>query len=234
MAQYHVPPLEVLVEKFESLPGIGHKSAQRLAYHVLGMTQEEAQSFAQAILDAHEKIHTCKVCCNLTDDELCPVCRSGSRDKSTICVVEEPKDVFALERAGEYNGLYHVLHGAISPLSGIGPDQLRIKALLARMDAPAGYGRPPRTVNKKKKEGTPGGGSFLFCCLGPPDYANWIFRQLVYWVGSCSGSCTVSTPKLWTNSTGPAPSSSTEATFSLGDRDLSTATPLSGAFIRKA
>ena len=103
MAQYHVPPLEELVEKFESLPGIGHKSAQRLAYHVLGMTQEEAQSFAQAILDAHEKIHTCKVCCNLTDDELCPVCRSGSRDKSTICVVEEPKDVFALERAGEYN-----------------------------------------------------------------------------------------------------------------------------------
>ena len=124
--------------KFESLPGIGHKSAQRLAYHVLGMTQEEAQSFAQAILDAHEKIHTCKVCCNLTDDELCPVCRSGSRDKSTICVVEEPKDVFALERAGEYNGLYHVLHGAISPLSGIGPDQLRIKELLARMDPSVG------------------------------------------------------------------------------------------------
>ena len=111
MAQYHVPPLEELVEKFESLPGIGHKSAQRLGYHVLG---------------------------NLTDDELCPVCRSGSRDKSTICVVEEPKDVFALERAGEYNGLYHVLHGAISPLSGIGPDQLRIKELLARMDPSVG------------------------------------------------------------------------------------------------
>ena len=134
MAGYHVPPLEELVEKFESLPGIGHKSAQRLAYHVLGMTQQEAQSFAQAILDAHEKIHTCKVCCNLTDGELCPVCRSDARDKSVICVVEEPKDVFALERAGEYNGLYHVLHGAISPLSGIGPDQLRIKELLARID----------------------------------------------------------------------------------------------------
>ena len=133
MAQYHVPPLEELVEKFESLPGIGHKSAQRLAYHVLGMTQEEAQSFAQAILDAHEKIHTCKVCCNLTDDELCPVCRSGSRDKSTICVVEEPKDVFALERTGDYNGQYHVLHGAISPLSGVGPGQLKIKELLARI-----------------------------------------------------------------------------------------------------
>ena len=105
MAGYHVPPLEELVEKFESLPGIGHKSAQRLAYHVLGMTQQEAQSFAQAILDAHEKIHTCKVCCNLTDGDLCPVCRSDTRDKSVICVVEEPKDVFALERAGEYNGL---------------------------------------------------------------------------------------------------------------------------------
>ena len=101
---------------------------------MLGMTQQEAQSFAQAILDAHEKIHTCKVCCNLTDGELCPVCRSDARDKSVICVVEEPKDVFALERAGEYNGLYHVLHGAISPLSGIGPDQLRIKELLARID----------------------------------------------------------------------------------------------------
>ena len=121
------------MEKFESLPGIGHKSAQRRAYHVLGMSREEAQSFAQAILDAHENIHTCKVCCNLTDGELCPVCRSDTRDKSAICVVEEPKDVFALERAGEYNGLYHVLHGAISPLSGIGPDQLRIKELLARI-----------------------------------------------------------------------------------------------------
>ena len=135
MAQYHVPPLEVLVEKFESLPGIGHKSAQRLAYHVLDMSQEDAESFAQAIVGAHEKIHTCKVCCNLTDGELCPVCRSDTRDKGTICVVEEPKDVFALERAGEYNGLYHVLHGAISPLSGVGPDQLKIKELLARMDS---------------------------------------------------------------------------------------------------
>lgn len=135
MAGYHVPPLESLVEKFEGLPGIGHKTAQRLAYFVLGMPKEQAEGFAEAILEAHEKIHTCAVCCNLTDDELCPVCRSPVRDKSLICVVEEPKDVFALERAGEYNGLYHVLHGAISPLSGIGPDQLKIKELLARMDA---------------------------------------------------------------------------------------------------
>lgn len=131
---YHVPPLEVLVERFESLPGIGHKSAQRLAYYVLDMSKEEAQGFAQAILQAHQEIHTCKVCCNLTDQELCPVCRSDSRDKSLICVVEEPKDVFALERAGEYNGLYHVLHGLISPMDGIGADQLCIKELLARLN----------------------------------------------------------------------------------------------------
>lgn len=134
MASYHIPPLEVLVEKFESLPGIGHKNAQRLAYHILDLSKEEAESFSKAILDAHEKIHYCSVCCNLTDSELCPVCRNDRRDKSSICVVEEPKDVIALERANEYNGQYHVLHGAISPLSGIGPDQLKIKELLARMD----------------------------------------------------------------------------------------------------
>lgn len=134
MAGYHVPPLESLVEKFESLPGIGHKTAQRLAYFVLDMPKEQAEGFAGAILEAHERIHYCAVCCNLTDDELCPVCRSPVRDKALICVVEEPKDVFALERAGEYNGLYHVLHGAISPLSGIGPEQLKIKELLPRID----------------------------------------------------------------------------------------------------
>ena len=138
MGNYYVPPLDRLVEKFESLPGIGHKSAQRLAYTVLDMSREEAQDFAAAIVEAHEKIHTCKVCCNLTDGDLCPVCRSATREKSTICVVEEPKDVFALERAGDYNGQYHVLHGAISPLSGVGPDQLKIKELLARMDGTVG------------------------------------------------------------------------------------------------
>ncbi len=134
MASYHVPPLEKLVEQFQRLPGIGHKSAQRLAYHVLGMTDEQAKVFSDAILDAHSQIHYCRVCCNLTDQELCPVCRSESRDRSVICVVEDPKDVFALERTNEYNGLYHVLHGAISPLSGVGPEQLCIKELLARMN----------------------------------------------------------------------------------------------------
>lgn len=133
MAAYHVPPLERLVEQFERLPGIGHKSAQRLAYHMLAIPREDAEAFAQAIVDAHEKIHYCKICCNLTDGDLCPVCRSESRDRSVICVVEDPRDVFALERTNEYNGLYHVLHGTISPLSGVGPDQLRIKEFLARL-----------------------------------------------------------------------------------------------------
>ena len=128
-----MPPLERLVDQFESLPGIGHKSAQRIAYHVLNMSREEAQRFAQTITDAHENIHYCSVCCNLTDGDLCPVCRSDNRDKSIICVVEDPRDVFALERTNEFNATYHVLHGAISPLGGIGPDQLKIKELLKRV-----------------------------------------------------------------------------------------------------
>lgn len=135
MAGYHVPPLERLVDKFESLPGIGHKSAQRIAYHVLNMNKEDAIAFSKAIADAHESIHYCSICCNLTDSDLCPVCRSDNRDKSIICVVEDPRDVFALERTNEFNATYHVLHGAISPLGGVGPDQLRIKELLKRVQS---------------------------------------------------------------------------------------------------
>ncbi|MDO4460030.1 MAG: recombination mediator RecR [Clostridia bacterium] len=135
MPEYHVAPLENLVDKFESLPGIGHKSAQRAAYHLLNLSDEEAFSFAEAISEAKKKIRYCKVCCNLTDDELCPVCKDDSRDRSIICVVEDSRDVFALERTNEFNITYHVLHGAISPLSGVGPDQLRIKELLARVNS---------------------------------------------------------------------------------------------------
>ena len=113
--------------------GIGRKSAQRLAFYVLGLSDAEAKGFAQAILDAHEKIHRCKICCNLTDTELCSVCGNLARDKSKICVVEDPRDVLAIERTHEYEGVYHVLHGAISPMNGIGPDQLAIKELLARL-----------------------------------------------------------------------------------------------------
>ncbi|WOC32990.1 MULTISPECIES: recombination mediator RecR [Caproicibacterium] len=130
---YQVAPLARLVEQFERLPGIGHKSAQRLAYHVLGMTKEQAQAFADAVLEAHDKIHYCKVCCNLTDQPLCPICRDERRDTSVICVVEDPRDVIAMERTNEYKGSYHVLHGAISPLSDVGPEQLCIKELLARV-----------------------------------------------------------------------------------------------------
>ncbi len=122
------------MEKFESLPGIGHKSAQRIAYHILDLSKTDAEGFAQAIVEAHDRIKYCTVCCNLTDKELCPICASERRDRTIICVVSESKDVFALERTNDFNGMYHVLHGLISPLGGVGPDQLKIKELLARID----------------------------------------------------------------------------------------------------
>ncbi|HIZ83825.1 MAG TPA: recombination mediator RecR [Firmicutes bacterium] len=130
---YSVAPLSKLIEQFERLPGIGHKTAQRLAFHILGLPEGQAEAFADAILDARKKIHTCACCQNLTDGELCPVCSNPARDRSVVCVVEDPQDVMAFERTREYNGLYHVLHGAISPLDGVGPEQLRIKELMARL-----------------------------------------------------------------------------------------------------
>ena len=133
MPQYHVAPLDNLVDKFESLQGIGHKSAQRAAYQILNMSKEDAEKFAKAIIEAKEKIHYCAVCCNLTDSEVCEICKNEARDRTVICVVEDPRDVFALEKTNEFNILYHVLHGAISPLSGVGPNELRIKELLARV-----------------------------------------------------------------------------------------------------
>ena len=126
-------PLEKLIEQFSKLPGIGRKGATRLAYQVLAMDKSEALTFAQAITDAHTKIHRCKVCQNFTDKELCPICEGTGRDRSTICVVESPRDVSAFERTREYKGLYHVLHGLISPMDGIGADQLTIKELLGRL-----------------------------------------------------------------------------------------------------
>jgi recombination protein RecR len=133
MMEYNVLPLARLIEQFERLPGIGKKTAQRLAYFVLQMSGEDAKEFSEAILDAHEKIKYCKVCKNFTDKDLCHICSNNSRDKSTICVVEDPRDVVALEKIGEFFASYHVLHGAISPLNGIGPDQLYIKELLKRV-----------------------------------------------------------------------------------------------------
>lgn len=132
MPSYNVAPLDKLVEQFEKMPGIGYKTAQRLAYYVLNLSKTEADTFSKAITDAHEKIHYCRVCCNLTDRELCPVCQSEKRDKTTICVVETPRDAMAMENTNEYKGLYHVLHGAISPLNNVGPDDLTVKELIAR------------------------------------------------------------------------------------------------------
>lgn len=129
------PSLTRLIEQFERLPGVGRKSAQRLAFHVLGLPRDKARELAEAILEASEKIHKCSVCQNLTDEDKCPICAQEGRDTSTICVVADPRDVLAFERTREYRGVYHVLHGMISPMDGIGPDQLHIKELLARIQA---------------------------------------------------------------------------------------------------
>lgn len=133
--EYNILPLARLVEQFERLPGIGKRTAQRLAYFVLQMSDSDAKEFAAAIIEAHEKIKYCKVCKNLTDQDLCHVCRNSARDKSIICVVEDPRDVLALEKTGEFSASYHVLHGVISPLNGVGPDQIYIKELLGRISA---------------------------------------------------------------------------------------------------
>jgi recombination protein RecR len=129
----YIAPLAKLIEQFRALPGIGPKSAARLAYHVLEMDKARAESLAAAIIDAKEKIGYCQVCFNLTDVNPCKICHSEQRDSTTVCVVEEPRDVAAMERMREYRGLYHVLHGALSPLEGVGPQDLRIKELLTRI-----------------------------------------------------------------------------------------------------
>ena len=133
--QYFPAALQELADQFARLPGIGGKTAQRLAFHVLEMTDSEAQSFADAIIQAKQIVHTCPVCQNLTDREVCPICEDPMRDHGLICVVAEPKDVIAMERSREFNGLYHVLHGVISPLDRVTQDDIRIKELLQRVSA---------------------------------------------------------------------------------------------------
>ena len=135
MAAFFPASFEQLIDSFASLPGIGRKSAQRLAFHILSLPQEEAEGFAEAVLQARRSVHTCPVCQNLTDAELCPVCASDNRDRTVICVVSEPRDVLSIERSREYRGLYHVLHGALSPMNHVGPDDLRIRELLERVAA---------------------------------------------------------------------------------------------------
>ena len=125
--------MERLTEQFARLPGIGGKTAQRLAFYLLSRPDEEAFAFADAIVEAKKTIHTCPVCQNLTDAALCPICSDPERDHGVICVVAEPKDVAAMERAREYKGLYHVLHGVLSPLNHVGPNDIRIRELLTRL-----------------------------------------------------------------------------------------------------
>ena len=131
--QYFPAALQELADQFGRLPGIGGKTAQRLAFYVLSLPAQEAQAFADAIVEAKKTVHTCPVCQNLTDRSICPICADDLRDHSVICVVAEPKDVIAMERSREFNGLYHVLHGVISPLNHVTQDDIRIKELLKRV-----------------------------------------------------------------------------------------------------
>ena len=131
--QFFPAALQNLADQFARLPGIGGKTAQRLAFHVLELPLEEAQDFADAILAAKREVHTCPECQNLTDREICPICDNDSRDHTTVCVVAEPKDVIAMERSREFNGVYHVLHGVISPLNHVSQDDIRIRELLSRV-----------------------------------------------------------------------------------------------------
>ena len=130
---YNIPALEKLIDEFRKMPSVGTKSAERMAFYVLGLDDNGTAELANAIVTAHEKIHQCKICRNLTEDEICPICSNEKRDRSTICVVESPRDVIAFERTHEYRGLYHVLHGVISPMNHVGPDDLEIKPLLDRV-----------------------------------------------------------------------------------------------------
>ena len=131
--QFFPAALQNLTDQFARLPGIGGKTAQRLAFHVLSMPLEDAEGFANAILDAKKEVHTCPCCQNLTDREICPICDDDMRDRSVICVVAEPKDVIAMERSREFRGVYHVLHGVISPLNHVTQDDIKVRELLLRV-----------------------------------------------------------------------------------------------------
>lgn len=131
---YNIPALERLIEEFRKMPSVGTKSAERMAFYVLGLDEKGAEALTTAVTDAHKKIHQCSICRNLTESTVCPICQNDKREKSIVCVVENPRDVIAFERTHEYRGLYHVLHGVISPMNGVGPEELTIKELLARID----------------------------------------------------------------------------------------------------
>ncbi len=126
-------PVTHLIEQFMKLPGVGPKTAQRLAFHVLGMPSQDVTEFSRALLDVRDKLRECSICCNVTDMDPCSICRDISRDDHTLCVVQDAKDVAAMEKTHEYHGKYHVLHGAISPMEGVGPQEIRIRELLQRL-----------------------------------------------------------------------------------------------------
>lgn len=130
---YYPEPISKLIDAFSRLPGVGPKTAGRLAFHVLRMKEEDVVDFAKALVNVKRNLHYCSVCCNITDIDPCHICQDKSRDPSVICVVQEPKDLVAMERTKEFNGYYHVLHGAISPMEGIGPDQIHMAELLKRL-----------------------------------------------------------------------------------------------------
>ena len=130
---YYSPSIEKLIESFERLPSIGHKTAVRLAFHMLDLSKEETDEFINSIINAKEKLKYCSNCYNISDTDPCPICGNPKRDQSQICVVEDVRDIVAMERTHEFRGVYHVLHGSISPMNGIGPDDIKIKELLARL-----------------------------------------------------------------------------------------------------
>lgn len=130
--QTYTGPITRLIEEFSKLPGIGRKTAQRLAFHVVNMNNNDVEALSKAILEAKREIKYCSVCCNISDSEICSMCSNKNRDASVICVVEDPRDVAAMERTRDYKGQYHVLHGVISPMDGIGPDMIKIKELIQR------------------------------------------------------------------------------------------------------
>ncbi|MBR3955803.1 MAG: recombination protein RecR [Clostridia bacterium] len=132
--EFTAAPLEKLIEQFEKMPGIGRKTAQRMAFYVLGLPQEDGLAMARAITDACVKIKKCTLCCNLTEATYCPICSHPKRDRSLVCVVENAEDLMAIEKTDEFKGTYHVLHGVISPLEGVGPEDLTVKELLARIE----------------------------------------------------------------------------------------------------
>ena len=150
---YYSPSIEKLIESFERLPSIGHKTAARLAFYMLNSSEEETLDFVNSILNAKKNLKYCSICYNITDTDPCPICKNEKRDKSSICVVEDVRDIIAMEKTHEFKGVYHVLHGSISPMNGIGPDDIKIKELLSRIHSSNGNIKEIIIATNPKVEG---------------------------------------------------------------------------------